>query len=192
MERLFIGLPIEKSIVDKLKNPLEKLKNQTGKIKTVPPENLHITIKFLGDTDEETKISLIKRLPEALSGFSAIPYQARGFGAFPSLKKPTIFWCGLRTDLDILTSLQKIEMLSKELGFPAEEKKFRPHITLGRIRRDKKISPEIIDYLAKNRDMEFGSAFFDKVILFKSDLTSAGPRYSELITCRLKHNTTGK
>ncbi len=192
MHRLFIALPLSKEIISGLKEPVEKLRNETGAVKTVSPENLHLTLKFLGDTDEETMNIIMEKLPAALTGTPAIPFEAAGCGAFPSPRNPSVFWCGINVDHEALSRLhEKIETCTTSLGFARDRRAFRPHITLGRLRRGRSVTPKISFYLKEMEEKSFGCGVFDRVILYKSDLTPEGPRYSKLRVIKLKIPPTG-
>jgi 2'-5' RNA ligase len=113
----------------------------------------------------------------------SIPYKIRGLGVFPNMKKPSVIWCGVHPSSDDLYIFQKsIETILFKLGFPKENRSFKPHLTLARVRRNKKIPEALIRYIKQNDNLLFGESTFDKCVLFKSHLTAEGPIYSALNT----------
>ncbi len=187
MDRLFIGLPVDQTITERLNPVLVKLSSCKDRVKTVSPAHMHITMKFLGNTDSETTAEILQVFPEALKNHLPISYDAVGLGAFPSLQKASVLWCGIKTETPALLSLHDdTEKAMESLGFKRDTRAFSPHITLGRIRKGRKLPPPVLQYFQKNSITPYGSSLFDQIILFKSDLTPEGPHYTELLTIRLK------
>lgn len=186
MNRLFIGLPVDLKIIEKLNPVLVKLSSCKDTVKTVSPAHMHITMKFLGSTDSETESKILQILPDTLKKHAPLSYDAVGLGAFPSIQKASVLWCGIKSDTSALLSLHgDIEKAMESLGFIRETRAFSPHITVARIRKGSNLPPPIIHYFQNESMTRFGSSLFNKIILFKSDLTSEGPHYTELFTIRL-------
>ncbi len=109
-----------------------------GAVRWVDADNLHLTLRFLGDTDEQA-------LPRLTDGLDAIGAQHRGFpltvagiGCFPNLRRPRVVWAGLEDPQEKLGPLQEdVEGMVQGLDWPAESRPFRPHLTLGRVREGK-------------------------------------------------------
>ncbi|MEM0161168.1 MAG: RNA 2',3'-cyclic phosphodiesterase [Thermoplasmata archaeon] len=147
-----------------------------GRMKLVEPENLHFTLKFLGDIEENITSDIIKIL-EAFK-FPAFKVTLRGCGAFPSLEYVKIVWIG--TDENPLEQMSvQIDKKLMMLGFKME-KEHLPHLTVARVksRIDKSI-------LEKYRDTEFGSFNAEYIKLKKSILTEEGPIYKDIDTIKL-------
>jgi 2'-5' RNA ligase len=108
-------------------------------VKWVRPENIHLSLKFLGEVDETRESELRKALQRA-AGTSGEPrplaLQIAGFGVFPDYHRPRVLWAGVSTDPELELLQHGIEQAFAPLGFPTEARAFRPHVTLGRAARD--------------------------------------------------------
>lgn len=149
------------SLYDDLKTP--------SSVKWVKKENLHITLKFLGETDKKDAIKeKIKEVEEVSSPFKV---SLKGVGAFPSPKRAKILWIGVEEGAINLKNLfVALENNVQDLGFEKEMRKFTPHITFARVKKDKYSLPENVDF-------SLDSFLVNEVTLFKSTLTPKGPIY---------------
>jgi 2'-5' RNA ligase len=146
-------------------------------VRWVNKENLHITLKFLGQTDK--KITIETKIKEAVRQFSPFKVSLKGIGAFPSPKRAKILWVGVKEGTTHLTDLfVALEKKIHELGFEQEMRKFTPHITFARVKNGKYS-------LSENIDFSFDSFPVNEVALFKSILTPKGPIYEMLSTIPL-------
>ena len=155
---------------------LRVLAHERGiRVAWVPPHNMHVTLKFLGDIAEENIGILQDRLQERLSGRSPILFRVKGVGAFPSPTKPRILWIGLSSEYDALSALARdIDGGLAELGFVPEERPFHPHLTLGRVKQGEG------DILTEMEPVDFGDVICKEILLFQSVLSSKGPEYHAL------------
>ena len=135
--RTFLAIDLPSSLHSTIGQKQEILKRELAGISWVKSENLHITLKFLGDTPE-TKIDELQQVvTQAVKGIPSFVITLRGFGAFPDKRAPRTLWTGIEGDTEILVSLaNQIESAVAPLGFPPESKPFRPHLTLARIKRN--------------------------------------------------------
>lgn len=99
----------------------------------VPPANLHVTLRFLGDIAEELAPRLVIALKQSLHAFDPFEIKAGGLGAFPSLEAPRVLWLGVDGGKSLVKLQGEIERTLGELGFPKDERPFFPHVTIGRI-----------------------------------------------------------
>jgi 2'-5' RNA ligase len=178
MLRLFFALPCDLSY-EFLRPVYGQLIAFPRALKTVAPENYHITLKFLGETKEEV-LRLLRRDFQRLEIDNAsVPYTLRGLGAFPDVRRARVLWCGLDLDIGSISLIQNgIEGLCAAYGFKKENRAFQPHLTLARTRREVKIPASIAEYVTANRDTVFGRSIFKRIVLFKSDLRRDGPEYT--------------
>ncbi|MBN1870704.1 MAG: RNA 2',3'-cyclic phosphodiesterase [Candidatus Omnitrophica bacterium] len=183
--RTFIAIPLNTEIQQAISRVQERLKKHDCSIKWVKPENIHLTLKFLGDVELE-KIDTIKQKLESLfKGIGPVKLEMTQLDAFPSINHPKILWIGLKDDEQKIS--RQVSVLEDELGklgFKKEERPFSPHVTIGRIR-----SPRNIQALSEAMsEYSFPAGLkqvIDCIILYKSTLTSQGPIYESLHETKL-------
>jgi len=178
--RLFIALTAE-GLETFLRPAHELLAKFPRAVRPVSPANYHITLKFLGETPGDTFRALHQEFRELRPEIPAQPFTLRGLGAFPGMRRPQVLWCGLDCNRDAIERVQAMtEDLAARHGFIREERKFVPHLTLARVRRNAVLPRELADYFTAHRDAVFGDSRFDRIVLFKSDLGREGPVYTAL------------
>lgn len=178
--RLFIALPLPREIEESLGKIIFVLKQKGGgRIKWVAPKNIHLTVKFLGETSEE-KLEGIKNAIEQISKkYKVAECAVDKVGAFPDLVRPRVIWAGLSGDIETLQAIvDDIEEGMAALGFPREEKRFKPHLTLGRVKENYGLG-ELVSYI-KGYTMAPEHFRMETLVLFKSTLTPKGPIYERL------------
>lgn len=175
--RTFLGIDLPDEIKKNIKEVIEKLK-KVKEARTVKLENLHITLKFLGDV-EEKKIELIKeKLKSSFSDFPCFEVKLKGIGVFPEEKRVRVLWIGVE-DNGILKKLnEKIERIMEKFGFE-REKEFVSHITIARFKSVPNLN-FIREFLEKHRDAVFGKFKIEDFFLYESFLTPEGPIYRKI------------
>ncbi len=178
--RAFLGIPIPSDIRREVtKIVIEPLKKEIKNVKWVEEKNLHITLKFLGNIDDK-KVKEVKNIMEGIvKKVSKFKAGLEGIGAFPSLSRARVIWIGIKEGEDDFKSLNKmIEKATTPLGFKNEHHRFTPHLTIGRLRIPTGVSLKI----------PYRSRIFlvDKFILYRSELSSQGPKYFSLAEFYLK------
>lgn len=153
---------------------------KAGKVKAVEKENLHITLKFLGEVSDD-KLSDIKNCIESsCKNFKKFSIKLKGLGAFPSLSKPRVIWIGVDEGKDILSEImRRLDECFHQMGFK-KEKSYVPHITIARVKGFIKLDPR--PYLKK----DFGSVIVEEIKLKKSQLTPKGPIYDDIFVLELQ------
>lgn len=148
------------------------------------PEQLHLTLKFLGSVSPSRLPALEARLADAFRAFGPDALDVGGVGAFPSLARPQVVWVGVRApSLSALADAVETSCVAE--GFAPEPRTFRPHVTLGRVReRGRRATPELA-LLARDGDRAFGTSSLGEVALFRSVLGGGGARHSVLASFRL-------
>ncbi len=183
--RTFIAFKLPKNIISSIRKIQEDIKSYAFKVRWVNLENIHLTLKFLGNINYTDIEKVSESIINTVNGHAPISLGVKGAGVFPGIKRPRVIWVGLTGEIEKLTGIQNdIEENLEELGFPREKRPFRGHLTLGRIKG--KINPKKL--LAAMKKFErFESELFiaDKIFLFKSDLKSTGSVYTELMGKRL-------
>ncbi len=175
-ERLFIGVPLTEDARRAIVRSLPK--SLPGK--PVPPENWHFTLRFLGSTSDEARDQIVERLESATCG---APFSIRfsQLGAFPNPKRARILWLGIDEGAEQLIQLAAIaEGTARSVGFAAETKPFKPHLTLGRI------DPPVTVAKLLGTKPRFGTRMtVDSLILYRSHLGGGPARYEEVVKIRL-------
>lgn len=180
MERIrsFISIDInDQFLLTKIVRVQESLSGLGAHIKFVEPENIHMTLKFLG----EISIVLIEKVKEVLGQIDFEPFIMRieGLGAFPNIRRPRVIWLGVSEGASRIVEIQRfLEDRLVRLGFRRERGEFIPHITIGRVRGGnyERLRKRIVEL----RDLTIGDFLVNSVRLKKSTLTSKGPIYETL------------
>ena len=155
----------------------------------VDPNIIHLTLKFLGDIDENITGRITAVIEEAAGSINSFQLKISGLGVFPNPRRVQVVWVGLTGELEKLGGLQKnIESGLVPLGFKAESRPFTPHLTLGRVReRARPEERQDLGRLIEGMSFETASSLnVDAVNLMKSQLTREGPIYTRLSSVELK------
>lgn len=179
MIRLFVALKIETEIQQKFGAVISDFKTKGGKVKWIDAKNLHITLKFLGNTDRRDVDPIISQLQDSLKNFQAIESDFNNLGGFPNLRKPKVIWTDIDKNKNAVVDLaESINESFTEINIEKNDKPFKPHLTLGRVKSYEGIT-SLTDYLA-NYKFENIPVTFNKVQLIQSTLTQQGPIYRTL------------
>ena len=162
---------------------LDQLREGDPKLKVVKSSNLHVTLKFLGDTDEGMVEDIVGTMEESAKGVGPFSVRLQGMGAFPSLSSMRVVWVGIEDGKRLAEMADKMDGLFAQLGFKREKRAFRPHLTVARARGTAGVV--IGDIIAANTATDYGEYRVDHVALKKSVLTPHGPIYSDVKTVTL-------
>ncbi len=153
---------------------------QTGAdVTLVEPENIHITVKFLGDTDERDIDTIIKSIEESASEIKPFPVTLKGTGVFPNRDYMKVIWIGITDGGIIKTIAQAIDEKLEPLGFKKENRGFAPHLTIGRVKTARNKN-QLLSVIGQYNTVEFTLQHIESVVLKKSELTPKGPIYTTL------------
>jgi 2'-5' RNA ligase len=178
--RTFIAVELPQHVKAALEEVQKELKETGADVRWVRPESIHLTLKFLGEIDEESVVRIRKVMEGVASAHRPFEVEVKGMGCFPNLKQPRVIWVGVLDRQKALASLQEgVEEAVGLLGFEREERPFRPHLTLGRVRTAKG-RQALLERMGSMLGQEFGTFEVHSVILFKSDLHPSGARYTPL------------
>jgi len=185
--RAFIAIEIGEGLRSAATKLISRFELETDAIRWVDPANLHYTIKFLGEIPTVELYELLSTLGKGLESFKPFSLDAVGVGAFPTPSSPRTVWLGARNGGDQLTDLHaRINETLSTIGYPVEARKFQPHLTLGRVRRQSKPGPVLANLIEEDAEKKFATVHIDEVTVFASELTRRGPKYEILGTCPLK------
>lgn len=181
--RLFIALEIPEEILDRIISIRDTVYGKSSGVKWEHKEKLHITLKFLGDTDIAIIGSIRSFLAETIAKHSAMELEFNKFGMFYREAKPSILWLGLNKNVALKELFLELEKGLSSFGFNIEKRDFKPHLTILRIKGN-----EDLNRLNKLvAEPETGLKFKgEKIILFKSSLLSSGSVYEEVENYFLK------
>lgn len=178
--RSFIAIEIPEEIKKGLSGIQDVLKRTGAEVGWTKSEGIHLTLKFLGDVEEDRLEDIKKAIEVATEGISNFVLEAGGIGVFPNTKYPRVLWIGIKDRGDTLKNLHEaIERETGKLGFKHEDRTFSPHLTLGRVRSQK--NREILIKSFEEFDkIELGAFDVREVSLMKSDLSPKGAVYTQL------------
>ncbi len=179
MIRLFIAFPLQREVEEKLGEVIALLKNQGGRVKWVAPQNIHLTARFLGDTDERLVERLTTLMDDIAAKYDPVDSLIDRLGAFPNLVRPRVIWAGLSENTEALAKMAgEVELSVRKLRFKPEPRRFKAHFTLGRV-RDPSGLADLTAYMQDFKIQEIPLTV-DRLVLFKSTLTPQGPIYDRL------------
>lgn len=195
--RTFIALDLSAPILRGLtttQNQLQsylRVHHQDAALRWSPIKNLHLTLRFLGDTTPRQCEQVVAALqPVATQGapfMLEVDVSGRGLGGFPNLRQPRVLWSGVGGDLKALGALQaQVEAVAQAIGFAPEEKSYAPHLTLARAAREAdrhalmQVGQAISDYAQQVKQGEILSFTVDRMVLYQSELSAGGSRYTAL------------
>ena len=185
MKRLFIGIPIESP---KSARQVEVWKKDRQLNRNVlnwtTPGNWHITLFFLGSTEESAVIILEQLIDESFCEIQAYQAELRGVGVFPNTNNPKVLWLGLEDLQPLMAAYSKLGELLQQNGFSFDQKPLKPHLTIARVKRADNPSA-FQSMLSKFEETVFDQVNINKVVLFESISTPAGPIYNPLFQKQL-------
>jgi len=185
--RCFIALDISEPVKRDFRDIIDRLKRHHADIKWVPVDNIHLTLKFLGNTPENILLNIRACLFNVVLSYNPFYIKVYAIGMFPNRKYPKVIWIGVK-DSEIVENLYiDIENAMLSLGFKKEQKRFKPHLTIGRVRSQKGIM-DLVNELDSYREKDFGNIHVKTIKLMKSELNPQGAKYSCLFEIPLGKN----
>jgi 2'-5' RNA ligase len=187
--RTFIGIEVVSAVRQQLVELQDRLRAVSGEVKWVEPENLHLTLKFLGDVDEQDLYAVCKTADEAVSGQEPFEMTVAGVGAFPNAGRPRTIWAGVTQGSREAIAMQaNLERLFAKQGYPREDRRYTPHLTLGRSRHGRP-NPDLAGLIQQLADWQAGPTSVSEILVMASQLTPNGPIYSIMGRGRLRAAT---
>jgi len=176
--RLFVAIHIPESIRKSIASVLQEFRTIDPNIKWIKIENLHLTLKFLGNTDA-SKLDSISKTLVMIRSEDSISVHFTGLGFFPNRRRPNILWAGIRASPNLRTIVEEIDQRLAVVGFPLEQREFAPHLTLARL-AETGLSAKLIAAIDQISSREFGGFRATQFHLIESDLKSSGAEYTTL------------
>jgi 2'-5' RNA ligase len=179
--RTFLAVPVNKAVRDRLESLQERLAGLGVDVKWVEPENLHVTLLFLGEVGEREVMPICRAAADIGRTHAAFSFSVETVGCFPNIHRPRVVWVGVGEGAAEVSALHDaLESPLMELGcYRREERHFTPHITLGRVKAER-TGAEITAALAKVAKWRAGEVQATEFHVLSSELTSKGPTYSVL------------
>jgi RNA 2',3'-cyclic 3'-phosphodiesterase len=182
--RTFIALMIPSDWTDYLAAVSRDLAAKTQGLSWVRAENVHITLRFLGDLDDSGVQRVCELVARGIAGEQAPKARLGSIGAFPNLTRPRVVWVGLAEGSEAVAALARsVNGALERGGFGTPDKPFRPHLTLARVRERARFLEAIREAAPANAPP---AAALDRVHVMKSELHPAGARYTALTEVRLR------
>jgi RNA 2',3'-cyclic 3'-phosphodiesterase len=184
--RLFAAACLPPEMEMSFKAILEKASAKGAGVKWVPDSQLHLTLLFMGEQEEDRIPRLIELFGEAASSFASFSMELGGVGAFPDLNRPRALFVPAARGLEPFRKLSEaLREKAESVGFVLEKKEIHPHVTLGRAREGKNVK-EVVRLLRETCPASLGILSVNRFYIFKSELTSTGAFYTRLREFQLK------
>jgi len=175
--RCFVAIKVAEPVRDLVVRVQEALQRADAPVKWVERENLHLTLKFLGDLGEDQVASLNDRLAAEAARWKKMALVYAGIGTFPERGAPRVVWAGATGDIDRLAALAAaIERHAEAVGVPPERDPFVAHLTIGRVKSDRN-ARRLLSAIEAQRQVPLGRDNVASLELLRSTLTSEGPIY---------------
>jgi RNA 2',3'-cyclic 3'-phosphodiesterase len=181
--RLFIAIEIHAS--KKIKDLINEVEKTGINAKLVEPENLHLTLKFLGDTDKELTGKIEETIKKSVADIKPFEIILKNIGVFPNQDYIKVVWIGVE-NIEILKDIaEKIDTKLQKIGFKKEKRPFSAHLTIARVKSAKN-KEKLIQLINKYQNIELQKIKIDKITIKQSTLTPKGPIYTNLKEIMLK------
>jgi len=188
--RLFVALDLPEAVRRALAELIANLKPKSRGARWVQPENLHITLKFIGHVGNE-KLSPIQSELSSIPAAQPIELHFRGMGFFPNERRPRAFWCGVAGSPNLAELAADINRALAPLGIEAETRPFTPHLTLARFKSDEGVR-EMVHAAKDMKSTDFGAATETNFHLYESLLKSTGAQYNRVASFPFVGGSTAK
>ncbi len=187
--RVFVALDIDDAVRARLEVFLDGVRGFAPEARWVRPESMHVTLKFVGEKSSEA----VEEIKQALGGVQAgaIEISFRGYGFFPTLKAPRVFWAGIAAGPELAALAKSVDEATATVGIPREEHEFSPHLTLARRGgsgaphwrkgdRENPVFQRLQEKLDAMTGLEFGTMTAREFFLYQSQLMRGGARYTKI------------
>ncbi|MFQ5949705.1 MAG: RNA 2',3'-cyclic phosphodiesterase, partial [Nitrospiria bacterium] len=184
--RLFIALPLSKEIRRGCAMLQERGRNLIASVRWSDPEKLHLTLLFLGQIEWSVQLQIKEIIQGVANSFPPFSVDISGLGAFPKRRSPRVIWIGISEAPLLMTIQQKFVTSIASLGIPIETRPYRPHLTLGRIKKEGGATGPLTDWLMQEEGVALGRCEVKEIMLMESQLRPEGPLHKCLLAAPLR------
>jgi len=177
--RCFIAIEIPETIRRAIADSIDSLKKSGAEVKWISPENIHITVQFLGETEESLIPTIKEALDKILSPYAPFYIKIADVGCFPDGRRPRVIWVGLGEAQPLINLQRDIAGEMIKFGYPKEERGFTPHVTIGRVKSHRNVG-DLLKRLDEIKATSFSDFEVEKITLMKSELKPSGAIYHSL------------
>ena len=171
--RTFIAIKLPDAVTAAINEVQEGLRSHGIKLRWVKPENIHLTLKFLGDIEKDTIEKIKETIYDSVNSLDPVSLFAKGVGVFPGIKRPRVVWVGVAGEIESLIGLQKrLEEGLEHLGFEKETRPFKGHLTVGRVKG--RIDPKKLGDVIKKYDGFVSETFYAESDIYVHLLLTGG------------------
>jgi len=192
--RLFVAISVPEGVKDEMERAQTEFRRALPEqcVRWAKREQLHLTLKFLGDVPVNRAEPLVQAVREACRGLPVLHLRAERIGFFPNEKSPRVIWVGVQDDEDVLPKLQEaVESAVRDFTAEQAEGRFVGHVTLGRVKMIKRPQTHVLSRLALDMaEKVFGDWTADKVEIIRSELLPGGAQYTTLADIALGSNNS--
>ena len=183
--RTFLALPLDEAIQRQLAEIQQQLDTVGAAVRWTDPHQLHVTVKFLGDVADKEMVDVCAIATEVAEGIGAFDFSVGHIISAPPHGQMRMVWVGIDEPTGRMEELHRqLDLAYGGMGYKQENRGFRPHLTLGRVKSGRMVL-QFRQAVAAMSDMQFGQQGADDLILFASELTREGPVYTPLVTAPL-------
>ena len=179
--RTFIAVDISNRMQTSAAKLIARLSANAVDYNWVEKANLHVTLNFLGDVEESELPAVCQLVKNTVADFGSFELSLEGLGCFPNLEKPRVVWMGCRGGLHEMAALNsRLADALEEMRFPRERNDYRPHLTLGRLRRGGRWNPSLTEAVSNGAGLQGGSTIVNQVVVYSSFIDRSGPSYTAM------------
>ena len=184
--RTFVACELPGEVRSAIGQIQEVLRQHRLRLKWVRPENIHLTLQFLGDVSAQRIEAIAGGIEKAVQGHCPLMLSAKGVGAFPSLRRARVIWVGIGGQVEQLKQLQaSVAGGLTDVGFPKEKRAFKGHLTIARVKHAIE-TRQLTEALSAHAGFETAAFGVDQVAVMRSQLRPDGPVYTRLKTIKLR------
>jgi 2'-5' RNA ligase len=190
--RVFIAIELDRGIRQRLCSLQESLGIAGNGVRWLTPEQMHLTLKFLGEAPDEDIAGVCDALREIAEETPPFNFEVAGAGCFPKSGPVRIVWAGINEPTGRLAVCQQLyEDVFAGLGFKQEHRAFAPHLTIGRV-RESALSPRLREAVTRHGDFRCGRQVVEEMVLYQSVLKREGAEYVSVCRCPLGGEASGE